>query len=268
MEVRACNRSSAFVATNLIEGNHIGTSADGRRAVGNRLNGIFLCGCTKYSGGVRRNIVGGGAPRMRNVISGNVGNGIYLCACSSSGGYASSNLIQGNFIGLTVDGSGALGNTRDGVSICDCGGGAHHNIVGSKSRSAGNVISHNGGNGVLIASVNSVIGNSIFANTSLGIGIGAGGMGVEAAPTITSVAVAGGSTTISGRVSSGTHRVEVFANTSCADPEGRTLIGLATTSSGSWSVTTGALVPGQGVTATATRSSTSKTSRFSSCRPA
>jgi hypothetical protein len=60
----------------------------------------------------------------------------------------------------------------------------------------------------------------------------------------------------SGTVSGGSHLVEVFTNPICADPEGKTFIGSVTTSNGSWTLTVPKLHPGQGVTASATNSST------------
>jgi hypothetical protein len=74
----------------------------------------------------------------------------------------------------------------------------------------------------------------------------------------------GGNTKISGAVIAGTHRIEVFQNPTCSDPEGKTFLGAVTTSTTSWSLTVPA-VSSPALTATSTDTSTGNTSQFSRC---
>jgi hypothetical protein len=117
------------------------------------------------------NTVGGAQPDMRNVISGNDQlGGIYI-----SGAGATDNRVEGNYIGTTADGTGALGNTEDGVHIT---GGPDLTAVGGTASGAGNRIAHNGGDGVHISHSSSVgnhvLSNRIFDNGGLGIDLAGG----------------------------------------------------------------------------------------------
>jgi len=72
-----------------------------------------------------------------NVISGNSGYGVYVYTLyASSATVQQSNTISNNRIGVTADGSAALGNKQDGVYIGD---NSNNNVVGP-----GNVISASG----------------------------------------------------------------------------------------------------------------------------
>src|SRR5262245_27939664 len=84
------------------------------------------------------NRIGGLATSARNVISANTKSGIQI-----EGGSA---LVQGNLIGLSVDGVSAAGNAEHGVVVNNPTG---FTIGGSAPR-AGNVISGNALNGVLV----------------------------------------------------------------------------------------------------------------------
>ena len=84
-------------------------------------------------------------------------------------GQASGNLIQGDYIGITRGGV-AAGNSGNGVMIQ----GASSNTIGGTSTGARNVISANGGAGILLvggsggtpATANLIQGNDIGTNTS------------------------------------------------------------------------------------------------------
>ena len=78
----------------LIEGNEIGTNADGNAAVPN-VTGVFLIGLN--------NTVGGTAAGAGNLVGGNVSAGI-LTSGSSTG-----NVILGNLVGTNASGAN-LGN--------------------------------------------------------------------------------------------------------------------------------------------------------------
>jgi hypothetical protein len=192
----------------------------------------------------------------RNVISGNSGPG---GALANTG--VTANTVEGNYIGTDTTGSGPLPNAGAGVELDN---GSSDNLIGGTSPGAGNVIANNT-TGVLVDGSttlgNSILGNSIFANSTLvGITLTSGGNNNEPAPTITTVFTSGGNTTISGAVIAGTHRIEVFQNPSCADPEGKTLVATTTTTSTtSWTITVPA-ISSPALTATSTDTTTGSSS--------
>jgi hypothetical protein len=254
-------------SSNTIEGNYLGTNAAGNGAVGN-LKGVGL------GGGSPNNIVGGTTPGSRNVISGNTNRGVVIGASGSNG-----NLLEGNYIGTNAAGSGPLPNGLGGVLVFN---NAIGNVTGGTIAGAGNTIAFNagagktsgslmGGVGVLVdggsSTRNAILSNSIYANSALvGIKLSNGGNSNEPAPTVSSVAKGRRSTRISGTVSAGNVRVEVFVSPSCGDPEGKRFLGSPDVSHQRWSLNVPKLGSRQGVTATATRLSTSNSSQFSGCR--
>jgi CSLREA domain-containing protein len=139
---------------NLLESNFIGTDVAGTAALGNNADGVFI-------NGAPGNTIGGTAADTENVISGNTGRGVFI-----SGSGAAMNQVQGNFIGTDKSGAVALGNFNRGVFI----DGAPNNTIGGPAAGAGNVISGNNGNGVLIsgggAAMNQVQGNFIGTNAT------------------------------------------------------------------------------------------------------
>lgn len=152
---------------NVISGSFLGTDVSGTLASGNAV-GVFIQ--------TNNNRVGGTTAADRNIISGNMVDGVQI-----SGAGATGNLLQGNYIGLDVTGTAALGNTSQGVAIFS---GAANNSVGGTVLGAGNVISGNGNDGVLIASAgttgNRVEGNFIGTNAGGSVLIG-NSRGVEIA---------------------------------------------------------------------------------------
>ncbi len=157
------NSLYAPVSNWTIMGNYFGLGADGTSIVGsNFFDGIQLT--DSGSGNAITNVViGGTTAQARNVIGG-MGTGILL-----TGTNVSNNLIQGNYIG--TDATGMLdrsGNT--GVFIND---GAHNNVIGGQTSSAGNLISGNDLFGIYIRGENSN-SNKIFNNI---IGLDATGNG-------------------------------------------------------------------------------------------
>ena len=116
-----------------VQGNFIGTDASGAFARGNLGGGIVVGG----SG----NTIGGTAPSMRNVISGNGGDGLTF---GNNGGYGNGgNLVQGNFIGIDATGTVAMSN-QSGVVIA----GASNNMIGGLTPAERNVISGNKYDGI------------------------------------------------------------------------------------------------------------------------
>lgn len=134
---------------NVIQGNYIGTDITGTIDLGNGVNGISI------SQGSDNNKIGGTAPGMRNIISGNGEFGIIIVDSGSTG-----NVIKGNFIGTDVSGTVDLGNSSVGVII---GLGASENVVGGTEIGSRNLISGNDSAGVHIAETGST-GNIVQGN--------------------------------------------------------------------------------------------------------
>ncbi|MDL2719161.1 MAG: hypothetical protein PT977_15570, partial [Acidobacteriota bacterium] len=169
--------------------------------------------------------------------------------------------------------------------------------VGGTALGQANTIAFNTGTGVgvrLNVSGNSILGNSIYSNSQLGISLIAGsgtpfandacdvdtipGNRGQNYPVITSAPIAAGSVTISGTlnsVASTTYRVEFFSNVS-ADPsgngEGQTFIGFANvTTNASCNATFGPLVfpvlSGQTIFSATATDPANNTSEFSAAFP-
>ncbi len=147
-------------AGNTVQGNLIGTRVSGTVALGNSNNGISVYNAPG-------NQAGGTATSARNVISGNGGSGVYLVGSAATG-----NLVQGNYIGTDTNGSLAIPNAGDGVTI----NGAPANTIGGASAGAGNLISGNSGGGVSLsgagAASNLVQGNSIGTDATGRLALG------------------------------------------------------------------------------------------------
>jgi parallel beta-helix repeat protein len=133
---------------NVISGNLIGTDVSGKTALGNSYVGIVISAAGA-------NQIGGTASGSGNVISGNSQDGIALID------NAIGNVIQNNLIGLSADGSSALHNGFNGISLS----GAISNTIGGMTSLARNVISGNAYNGIGILLTgdngNMVLGNYI-----------------------------------------------------------------------------------------------------------
>jgi titin len=142
-------------AGNTVQGNLIGTSLSGTAALGNSNNGITLYNAAG-------NQVGSTAAVARNVISGNGSSGVYLYGSGATG-----NLVQGNYIGTDTNGSVAIPNAGDGVTV----NGAPGNTIGG-----GNLLSGNSQSGLSLdgagAGSNLVQGNCIGADASGKHGLG------------------------------------------------------------------------------------------------
>lgn len=137
---------------------------------GNDHPGVYL------RDGAQRNIIGGTSPGTRNIIGRNGAEGILIQG-------AHHNIIIGNLIGVAGDGRPA-GNGIDGITVKE---GASHNRIGGRGLHEGNVISANGGQGILFlhpeTADNLVEGNligltpdgqSALGNTETGVTISEG----------------------------------------------------------------------------------------------
>jgi len=146
---------------NSVIGNYIGVNAAGDASLGNTGDGVVIQDAPY-------NTIGGAANDERNIISGNAGGGVLIFGSNATG-----NVIAGNYIGLDAAGSVDLGNSGNGITITDQGdgsgpiGGALVNTIGGSEFGAGNVISGNELNGVLLATganSNVVQGNYVGTN--------------------------------------------------------------------------------------------------------
>lgn len=268
---------------NVIAGNLIGTNAAGTAALGNTYSGV---GGIAYASGTR---IGGTTAAERNVISANGDRGIVLGGSTGVG-----TLVQGNFIGTDITGTGALGNTGDGIRASDDTGSA---VIGGTAAGAGNVIANNTAIGVNVYNSGfgnphafAILGNSIHDNGGLGIDLGNNGVTPNGSgptgpnnyqnyPVLTSVTSGAGWTSIVGTFSSTastTFRVEFFSSPACdasGNGEGQTYLGFASISTdGAGNASISTVLPvsvtlGHRVTATATDPG-NNTSEFSACATA
>jgi CSLREA domain-containing protein len=248
----------------VIEGNFIGTSADGLSAQistgGNSATssgngyGIFI-------GGGFDHLIGGTTPAARNVISANLADGIVL---SSGTRYQ----VKGSLIGVAADGVSPLGNGANGVFIGIQTSGPNfdtrvtQSTIGGLESGAGNVIAFNAFHGVQNRQSTrgiAVLSNSIHDNALMGVtagGIRSIGYPLSAVvtlndsgltdgtdnpqnyPVLASAQSSGDQTTISGSLISrpnATFVLQFFSNTSVEVSgfgEGETYLGSETVTTG------------------------------------
>ena len=251
------------VGTNTVQGNYIGTKANGTGDLGNGY-GISIVGNDK-------NTIGGTTAGTANLIAGNDLSGIQLIST------ASGNMIQGNFI---------KANGENGILA----------LSGPNTIGGGNQIYSNGLDGIRIQSPGSginVTGNQIFGNGGLGINLVGGtedAFGTTANdnddpdpganhlqnyPVLGSVlrSTSGQLTVVPGTVNSRpstTYRIDIYVAVVDASGHGEGQIlrdsQVITTNSGgdkSFSFNISAILAGQVVTATATAVTAGETSEFS-----
>ena len=141
---------------NCVQGNWVGLNGAGTGSVPNLNGGIGI-----YDGAFS-NVIGGTVAAARNVVSGNGAQGVTIGYGASYG-----NVIAGNYIGLNPAGTAAIPNALCGVDIYL----ASSNIIGGAVAGAGNVISGNLNQGILIQNAGTV-GNLVQGNL---IGLNAAG---------------------------------------------------------------------------------------------
>jgi hypothetical protein len=261
-----------------ILGNYIGTDITGTQAIANT-RGISI------GSNIKDTKIGGTTSAEKNVISGN-GTGIEIQFNNA--------IVKGNFIGTDVNGTSALPNTSNGISIM---GNSVGNVIGGAQPGEANTIAFNGGNGITVfantipgfgPTKNIVRGNSIHSNVGLGIDLGSdhvtlndsgdsdsGPNGLQNHPNILSV-MTGATSLIQGTLNStadNAFSLDFYVSSAC-DPsgygEGATFIGSSLINTGAdgnanFTASLPFLIPaGSVVTATAT-DSTGNTSEFSLC---
>ena len=151
---------------NILEKNYIGTDSTGSAAVGNSSYGIYI---VDFAASNFIGVAGYG-----NMVSGNGARGILIL-----GDDADNNSFQGNVVGLSADGTTALGNADGGIVIVNADG----TVIGTANTpTARNIVSSNtegiwiwgGADNTIV--VNNYIGLAsdgitVRANTSNGIRI-------------------------------------------------------------------------------------------------
>lgn len=154
---------------NVVAGNYIGVNAAGDAPLGNGLSGVNV-----QAGPATNLLIGGTSAGARNVIGGNGLNGVTVSGDSGV-------RVVGNFIGTNAAGTGAAPNGASGVLVT---GDSSDVTVGGTSAGARNVVSGNGGDGVLIDATgagNVVQGNYVGTNATGTAAIPNLGNGVTAA---------------------------------------------------------------------------------------
>ncbi len=149
----------------VIAGNYVGTNASGNADLGNGGDGIQADG--------NNWTIGGTTAADRNLVSGNDDDGVQL--------FGDGNTVLGNYIGTNAAGSAAIANTDDGIEVASTSSG---NTIGGTAAGARNVVSGNGGEGILIniTTGNLVLGNyvGIDAGGTLDLGNAASGVNIKA----------------------------------------------------------------------------------------
>jgi hypothetical protein len=140
----------------LIQGNFIGTDAYGKASDGNAGAGIRL--------DAGNNTIGGPEPLERNLISGNV-TGIYVPGGASQ--------IVNNIIGLDASGQKKLGNQFVGVYLGSTG-----TTLGGTTPGTGNIISGNGGIGIVLFGSNNIVVGNLVGTDGIGENLGNGDLGI------------------------------------------------------------------------------------------
>ncbi|MET0618762.1 MAG: S-layer homology domain-containing protein [Thermoanaerobaculia bacterium] len=134
----------------VIQGNRVGLSASGTKALGNGGDGVSISS--------EPSTLGGPGPGEGNVISANGGIGVNLS-------FSSDVVVQGNFIGTDATGALPFGNGTGGIRCVSC----TNSVIGGTNAGEGNIIAFNGANGVSLHNVpvpagNVIRGNSIHSN--------------------------------------------------------------------------------------------------------
>jgi hypothetical protein len=178
-------------ASCLVQGNAIGTNAAGSAIIANQSAGIYV--------GALGATIGGTSAGSLNLISGNGTDGINLEAPC---------VVEGNLIGLNEAGIASLANAAEGIYV-----GVSGVTIGGILAGAGNVVSGNGDNGVLIAGSSCLLeGNLIGTGPA---GAGSVPNGVDGVLVNATGATIGGTVATAGNVISANRRYGVNIAAAC-----------------------------------------------------
>ena len=235
-----------------IEGNFVGTAADGLGAIANGGHGISITAGATSTG----LFIGGTAAGAGNLIAHNVGSGI----------------VHGGAAGTSIFGNTVRNNTAGGISITSSG-----TLIGGTDAGQANTVAANNPFGIVVAdgaTANRISGNSIYGHSGLPIDLlpaagvtpndpgdpDSGGNLLQNFPQLATARTYPASpATITGSLNSTpdtAFALEFFSDTG-ADPEARTYLGTANvTTDGTGNVTfatpLAAPAAGSRITATAT----------------
>jgi hypothetical protein len=158
------------VTTNVVLGNFIGLDKQGEHAIPNIEMGILLNSFAGESVGPSGNVIGGANAGAGNVISGNglsvkgvdepsiAADGVHIA------GNSNTNFVLGNLIGTDAEGLQPVGNVGNGVVIENSTG----NFIGGGADGAGNTISGNSRDGVVIDGSNATA--NMIQKNRIGVG--------------------------------------------------------------------------------------------------
>jgi hypothetical protein len=276
----------------IVEGNYIGTTADGMARYPQQVGPIGVEVRDSRNTTIRSNLIAGLRTVGTDHYVGQVfGQAIYVGATNAN---SQDTLIEDNTIGIAADGVTPI-VTRSGVTVSPLTGSYH----ALRTRISSNHIASVETTGVVVGNPENgvtITGNSIHNSGSLGIDLfsgnfgGTGGLtpndpgdvdiggnGLQNFPVLLSATTTGSAVMVRGTLdssSSGQFVVEFFASPLCNPSgfgEGATFLGstpVTTDGAGhaAFSITLPAAVTvGAKVTVTATRLSTGDTSEFSAC---
>ena len=162
-------------SSSIVQGNLIGTDATGTVAIPNQGYGVSILHNPTDM------LIGGTTPAARNIISGNLA-GVYVFDNSFY------NIVQGNYIGADITGTKALANLQQGFltgATTPTAIAAGDTTIGGPIAGAGNLISGNGMDGILISGTsNGPNGGlqTLQGNTVQGNFIGTDATGTKAIP--------------------------------------------------------------------------------------
>jgi hypothetical protein len=199
---------------NTVQQNMIGTDVWGEDPLPN-LKGVHVTG--------DGNVIGGTTGSAGNVISANLFDGVVIDQPDVVDLNAFGNRLEDNIIGAAANGVDPLPNGDDGVAVLH----GRNSIIGSTDAAHGNVIAFNEGDGVEVVDGpgNSIIGNSLFDNTGLGIELAV----EEATMDLRAATTTSADWTLDAEPRT-RYRIELFGSPACDDSgrgEGKTLLGSA-----------------------------------------
>ncbi|OVE82357.1 hypothetical protein BVY03_01070, partial [bacterium K02(2017)] len=157
---------------NKIQGSYIGVWFDGTSDAGNTGSGVYVNLTSETI--IGSNGDGTGEAWERNLIAANDSYGVYVSGTTTS--------ISGNFVGVTYEGSVALGNTTGGIFINSSYAQIGTDNDGTDDTTEGNIISGNTGTGIYVtgtgATANTIAGNYIGVGQDGSLDLGNGTHGV------------------------------------------------------------------------------------------
>ena len=135
----------ANTSGNVVLNNYIGTNVVGTAALPNSVIGVLI------------------SQSFGNTVQGNLISGNGFVGLEIAGGTASGNQVQGNKIGTNFDGTAAIPNGLDGITINN----APNNTIGGTTAGAGNLISGNGSVGIQL--FGSLTQGNVIEGNALGL---------------------------------------------------------------------------------------------------